>query len=239
VGEAAEHAAEVGRLVESSADLAPTIANLWIFNIARGRLDRAEEISADLFRIARELDDPQILLQAHHCAWPTRWLRGQFAEAATHVDAGLALYDEERHAHHRYIYLGHDPAVCGLNHGAIVRWVLGYPDSATRLADEAVTLARRLRHAPSLAQALVRGCETRAVRGDFAAVIVAATEALELSEERGLPQAKAEALIFLGWALTRCGETIGHRTQSRKRVAQALSRVRQAPDRRFAVKHPR
>ena len=30
-----------------------------------------------------------------------------------------------------------------------------------------------------------------------------------------------------------------HRTQSRARVTQALGRVRQAPERRFAVTHPR
>ena len=30
-----------------------------------------------------------------------------------------------------------------------------------------------------------------------------------------------------------------HRTQSRKRVTQALSRVRQAANQRFAVRHPR
>jgi predicted ATPase len=59
VGEVVERAAEIGRQLESSPDLAPAVANLWIFNVTRGRLDRAEEISADVMRIARELDDPR------------------------------------------------------------------------------------------------------------------------------------------------------------------------------------
>jgi len=52
--------------LENSPDIAPAIANLWLFNLSRGRIDRAEEISADLFRMARALDDNDILLQAHH-----------------------------------------------------------------------------------------------------------------------------------------------------------------------------
>jgi class 3 adenylate cyclase len=87
VGDAVERAAEIGRRLESSADLAPTIANLWRVNLGQGRLDRADEISTDLFRIARELDDPEIMLQAHHTAWPARWVRGLLAEASEHAKA--------------------------------------------------------------------------------------------------------------------------------------------------------
>jgi tetratricopeptide (TPR) repeat protein len=185
VGEAVERAAEVGGRLESSADLAPSIANLWLFSYYRGRLDRADEICSDLFRIARELDDPEIMLQAHHAAWPTRWVRGRLAEASEHVNAGLTLYDEERHAHHRHVYLGHDPAACALGVGASVQWALGYPLRAMRREGEAVTLARRLRHAPSLAQALRAVCQSQVARGDGSAVIAAATELLGLSEEHG------------------------------------------------------
>jgi predicted ATPase len=78
VGHAVERAAEVARRLESSAGLAPSIANLWHFNVARGRLDRADEISSDLYRMAHELHDPEIMLQAHHASWPTRWLRGRW-----------------------------------------------------------------------------------------------------------------------------------------------------------------
>ena len=75
VGKAAESAAAVGRRLKSSADIAPSIANLWLYQFSRLRLDLAEEISADLFRIAGELDDPEIRLQACHCAWQTAYLR--------------------------------------------------------------------------------------------------------------------------------------------------------------------
>ena len=70
-GEVFERAGAVARRLELSADLAPPLIGMWLFHLARGQFDRAEGISGELFRIARGLDDPEILLQAHHAAWPT------------------------------------------------------------------------------------------------------------------------------------------------------------------------
>src|SRR6516162_5021229 len=112
IGDAVERASEIGRRLEASADIAPSIANLAAFNVHRCRLDQAEEASADLFRIAGDLEDPEIMLQAHHCVWPVQWHRGRFSRAVEHADAGLGLYEEGRSAYHRQVYFGHDPAVC-------------------------------------------------------------------------------------------------------------------------------
>jgi predicted ATPase len=219
VGEMIEHAGEVARGLKSSAELAPSLANLWSFNIARGRYDRAEENSRDLFRIARELDDPEILLQAHHTAQGNLVLRGEFAAASGHIDAALLLYDAERHAHHRYVYLGHDPGVCMLALSAMMQSMLGYPSAAVRREGEALIAGRGLGHAPSLAQALWLVCESQTARGDAPVVLDTATELLELSDEHGLLQLRSFALIFLGWALARSGET----SEGIARLAEGLS----------------
>jgi len=207
VGGVVERAASVGRRLEPSAaaEFAPTIAHLWRLNFGRGQIDEADEISADLFRIAGELPDPDIMLQAHHTAWPARWVRGFLMEASEHTNAGLKLYDEERHAHHRYVYFGHDPAVCAFAVDAVVQWALGYPVRALCREKEAITLARKLGDQSSLVHALWLACESRAARGDALAVIDTARELLSLSEEHDHAQPRAYALIFLGWALVRSG----------------------------------
>jgi len=206
VGEVVERAAEIGRRLESSSELAPAIANLWIFNTARGRFDRAAEISDDLFRMARELGDDDILLQAHHCAWATRFFQGRIKEAADHVAAGAALYDAERHAHHRHLYLGHDPRVCSMNFGASVNFALGYPERSKQLVGDGIAFARELAHAPSLANALWRACEVFVMRGDVKAARATAIELVELTDVHGLPQPRAHACSYLGWALARSGD---------------------------------
>jgi class 3 adenylate cyclase/predicted ATPase len=205
-GEVVERAAEIGRRLASSADHAPAIANLCLVNLVRGRLDRAAEIAVDLSRIAQELGDPEVMLQAHHCSWFTNWDLGRFAEAREHTKAGAALYDEVRHAHHRRVYLGHDPGVCMLNFSACLETVLGYAVRGYRLAEESVVLARRLGHVPSLANALWHVCEPAVFRGDPASVILNAQELLSFTDAHGLSMHRAHAEILLGWGLSHLGE---------------------------------
>jgi len=201
VGAVFERAEEVARQLESSVDLAPPLAGLWLFHFNRGRFNRAEEIGDELFNVARNLDNRDILLQAHHAAWAIGLFRGRFTDARTHVDAGLALYDEAEHAGHRFLYLGHDPAVCALSMGALLWWLLGYPNQGMRLEHDAITLARRLQHAPSLANALQYVGFAQIARGDTAAATATASELLALSGEYGLQQTRGLALTCLGWSM--------------------------------------
>jgi hypothetical protein len=69
------------------------------------------------------------------------------------------------------------------------------------LERDAIDLARRLQHAPSLAHALWLVCQARVARNDLAAVMNAANELLTLSEEHGLTLTRAFALAYLGWAI--------------------------------------
>ena len=207
VREVFERAGAVARRLQVSADLAPPLVGLWLYHVAKGQFDRADGISDKLFRVAGELKDPEILLQAHHAAWPTCFLRGRFSIAAGHIASAMALYDETRHAQHRYLYLGHDPAVCALAIGTVVQSVLGRGDEVLRMERSALQLARRLRHAPSLAHTLWFVGEAQVARGDVACGAAIADELLALCEEHKLPQPRATALMFKGWALAQWGET--------------------------------
>jgi predicted ATPase len=58
VGTAFERAERLARERESSTDLAPPLAGLWLFHLARGQFSRAEEITKELFNVAHTLHDP-------------------------------------------------------------------------------------------------------------------------------------------------------------------------------------
>ena len=218
VGVVFERAEDLARRLESSVELAPPLAGLWLFHTARGQFSRAHVITNELFNVARTLDDPDILLQAHHCAWPIQWFRGEISDANAHADAGLNLYDESRHARHRFLYLGHDPAVCALSIKAILQWVLGHPTQGLRLESEAIDSARRLQHVPSLVHALWFVCQARVARNDATAVMNTATELLALSEEHGLIQTRAIASVYLGWAVGQTKDL----TQGVRRLEEGL-----------------
>jgi class 3 adenylate cyclase/tetratricopeptide (TPR) repeat protein len=209
VGEVLERATNVARQLEASRDLAPPLTSLWLFRYARGELKQSDEISDELFRIARKLDDPELILQAHHAAAPLRWVRGFHLEANRHFESCLALYDEDRDAQHRYRYMGHDPAVCAMTVLASVKWALGFPDKAARLEQKALVLARRLQHIPSLAHALSFNAHSQVLRRDFAAVAASAEELLPICQEYKLAQPGALGMIDLGWALVHLGDIRG------------------------------
>jgi class 3 adenylate cyclase/predicted ATPase len=224
VEEVFERATNVAQQLETSRDLAAPLTGLWIFRITRGELDQADQISEQIFRIADELNDPEIALQAHHATFPMRWMRGLPSEASKHIDDCIALYDEKRHAHHRYHYMGHDPAVCAMTVGACVKWTLGYPTKALELECNALDLARRIHHAPSLAHALFFNAESQLLRRDSAAVAATARELFALSEEYKLAQPGAIARIALGWALVHLGAITEGFARLREGLAQ-LSRM--------------
>jgi class 3 adenylate cyclase/predicted ATPase len=240
VGTAFERAREVARKLESSVDLAPPLVGLWLFHIGRGQLVRAEEISHELFKIARDCNDDDILLQAHHTAWPTGWIRGKLADAVAHIDAGMDLYDEVRYARHRFVYMGHDPAVCALSVGATVHWALGQAGRGMRLERDARKLAQRLQHPPSLALGLSFVGEAQVARRDVAAAMATAQELLVLCDEHRLPQPRATALMFFGWALAHRGDVaegihhlkeglgIWHRLGARVYLARAICLLAEA-----------
>jgi predicted ATPase len=201
-----ERAAVVAKEFGNSVELAPPLLGLWLYHTSLGQLERAEGIGVDLFEIARNSDSPDVLLQAYHAAFPIPWLRGALAEANTYIEALLALYDETKHDQHRYIYLGHDPAVCALSIGATLQTLLGYPDRAARLEDRVLALARRLRHPPSLAHALSFACEAQWTRRDRAALAATAGELVVLCEDQTLPSFRAAAAMFNGWVMVHSGK---------------------------------
>jgi predicted ATPase len=232
-GEAADRAVELARRLESSADLARSLGILWNFNLHRGPFERASELAVGLEKIARELDDPEILIEAHHAAWTTDWLRCRLAEGRAHIDAGMALCDADPQAHHRYLYIGHDPAACAFSVDAHFQMLLGYPERAKRCEARAIELARRREHVPSLAQALGQVCEAQVLRRDVPSVIATAKELLELSEEYGIVHQRHNALVFRGWALAQSGaamdgvallqEALEFRSRSGARLAETRS----------------
>ena len=160
-----DRALQLARAMDSSADLVAPLIRLWLFHNTRGEFAKARESIRELFRVAHTLNDPNLLLLAHHAAWPTPMLCGDFSDAYKHVEEGLALYDERQHRHDAFPSLGHDPAVCAHALGAIIAWVLGQPERAAQHADSAMQLARRLEHAPTLAHALWFVCTYHALPG--------------------------------------------------------------------------
>ena len=131
------------------------VFGLWQSANGAGRIRDCRRLSERLLQLTAGREDDGLHLQAHHTAWGTSMFAGDPVAAREHSETGRRLYDPERHRSHRLLYGGHDPGVCAGSIGAVVHWLLGYPEKALAIGGEALALAERIAHPFSLELALL------------------------------------------------------------------------------------
>jgi class 3 adenylate cyclase/predicted ATPase len=132
----------------------PVLWGLWFLAMNSSNISRACDLADKLLGVARERDDESLLLEAHHCQWPSRLLIGDISSAVNHSDYGRKLYRAGAHHSLTFIYGGHDPGVCAHNFKSLAVYLTGYPDLAKKVAYEGLQLAQKLGHSGSIAEAL-------------------------------------------------------------------------------------
>ena len=138
----------------------------WYFNLLRMRFSTARDLSFELLELAKREQDKELLLQAHHAAWPILLCRGELLLCREHAEQGLALYNREEHRSHALRYGGHDPGACSHFHLAMALWLLGYPDQAVAMARDGVRLAHELAQPFSLVLAVSHASYLHQCRGE-------------------------------------------------------------------------
>jgi class 3 adenylate cyclase/predicted ATPase len=174
---------------------------VWQSTMVSGGVTAASPLSERLLRLAEREGDDELRLQAHHSGWSTLAYVGDPAKAREHADAGRRLYDQEKHASHRFVYGGHDPGACAGWVGAQAEWLLGYPEKALASITESLALSERIAHPFTLSVALSvssvvylnRREPERALRQLEAAEVLAAEQRLSLIFETGMLRGAALA----------------------------------------------
>jgi predicted ATPase len=184
----------------------PVLWGLWRFYNNRGEYQRARALGERLLRLAQQVHDAALLLEAHHALWTTLFYSGELASGRAHVEQGRALYDPQQHHAHVLLYGGHDPGVCCLFHGACVLWLLGYPEQALQSMHEALTLGQELAHPHSLAIALYFAAHLHQLRREGQAAQERAELEIALAGEQGSALELARGTILRGWALAWQGQ---------------------------------
>jgi hypothetical protein len=90
---------------------------LCAFHILRAELQTARELGEQLLRLAQSVQDPGLLLAAHHSLGIPLLLLGESTCAREHLEQGIALHDPRQHRFHAFLY-GQDPGVTCRSHAA-------------------------------------------------------------------------------------------------------------------------
>jgi predicted ATPase len=182
----------------------------------RGRYHRSEAL---LERILR-LGVTDLAVEVHELLACSTFHQGAAARAVGYAERGLALYDED--GDHTYLAaFGEHPAVCCHYWAALALWFLGRPDRALDHGERAQALAAS--HPYSLASAEVQLAYLHQYRGEAAATLRWATQALATATEHGFPIRAAQAAVLGGWALAVTGADAAGVEQLRAGLAGYLA----------------
>jgi predicted ATPase len=179
---------------------------LWYFNHLRIKFKTARDIAYELHELARREQDEELLLQAHHAAWPVLLCGGELLRSREHAEQGLVLYNPMEHRSHALRYGGHDPGVCCRYHEAVALWLLGCPDQAMAMAQDAVRLATELAQPFSLAMALGHVSFLHQFRGEARLAQEQAEATTARSAEQAFFLYRTTGIIIRGWAVAVQGD---------------------------------
>jgi predicted ATPase len=179
---------------------------LYYHSMTSGRLSEAAAHADELLGLAERLGADDLVLEGHHAKWTTSLWRGNLADADEHSQKGISRYDCARHHALAFTFSGHDPGVCAHGVRALTMALLGFPEQAMKLAAEAVTLARRLSHPYSLANAMWASVQVLQVGRQGQSCRDLSSELLEVSQEHDFPMYRGGGMFFSGWATADGGE---------------------------------
>jgi predicted ATPase len=191
----------------------------WQMYNRRGDAQTMRALGEQLLSLAQRLEDPDLLLEAHHALWTSLFSDGELAAARMHQEQGRQLYDPQRHRAHAALYSGHDPGVCGRYRAAPTLWLLGYPDQAVVSSQAALSLAQQLAHPLSLAIALFWAAILHHLRREAFLTQAHAEAAMTLATDQEFPQQVVEATPLRGWALAMSG----HGEEGIAQIVQGLA----------------
>lgn len=199
-------ARELCQQLGETRQLFTVLRGLWVVYAVRGKsLQTARELGEQLLTLAENVQDPGLLLEAHHALGQTFFLLGEFTRAREHCEQGIALYDPQQHHAHVFLY-GSDPGVACLFWAASTLWFLGYPDQALQRSHEVLTLAQQLSHPLDLVYGFQSVASLHQFRREGPAAQAQAEKTMMLSTEQGLPFWLAFGTFVRGWALAVQGQ---------------------------------
>jgi predicted ATPase len=166
--------------------------------------DAFRESTAHFLTLAEKQRATVPLMIGHRLVANSLMLTGDIAEARTHYDRALALYNpiEHRGLATRF---GQDVGVSARSFRSNGLWMLGYPEAALADTDEALKNAREIGQAATLMFALQVTLITLLLCGNYAIANANIDELVAVADEKGTLYWKAEGMLMRGCLFAKTG----------------------------------
>jgi predicted ATPase len=179
----------------------------WLYCVGSGNHRRARAIAERGRNLAmRHQGDRLMRLGAHNAMGVSLLFGGEFAAAQKELQRVLALYDPERD---RSMQTFANLFAAGSAYLAWALWILGYPERAARMQDQASDYAAELNHPLTIGFVHINGGHLEQFCGNVAAVLAHTKALTGLMMEHGVPMPTWRGMtnILEGWATALSGST--------------------------------
>ncbi len=228
VEHAYERGLELAKKIGTDEQVYTVTWGAWLFRQQRGQMDVATSLAGNLLKLSSHSQDSGAQLQANHAAWTTALRVGNFSECCQYAELGTRLYKTDLHRDMAFVYGGHDTGVCALQHAAISRWCLGYPEKAAQYKNRLLKHIEHIDHPFSSALACHFAAMVNICMGEFEETGKLAKDTLATCDRYGVaPQYRNSGLVFLGWAQYAAGNI----DEGLQAMRDGLDRHRKAPAR--------
>jgi predicted ATPase/DNA-binding winged helix-turn-helix (wHTH) protein len=225
-----ENYTQAGKLCEQLGETTQLFPVLWTLSRIRnwrGQLPAARQLAEQLLSLARREQDSLRLLEAHHTLWAILLDIGELASTKDNAEQGFMLYDRVRHGQLGSVYGGHDAGVCSRIHAAKAVWLLGYPDQALQIIEDALIMATELSHPYSLWLALMAAIWIHHQRGDRQAAQDRVENLRVLATEQAHRRWIRTATFLQGWLMVERGQWERGIAQMRQGESELVIEARQ------------
>jgi tetratricopeptide (TPR) repeat protein len=218
VGRTIARARELAEQIDRPEHLVSLLRAQWAYHLIRSEPKQALSIAEQMEKIGAAQNDVAARLQGRRAKGVTCFYLGEFVAARSLLEQCHGLGDPAHRAGAGIT----DPYATMLAHLAFTLAYLGYIDQARSRLNEAMSEARRLRHAQTLADVLIQAIGVGWVTCS-PDVQLYAEKLLALSTEQGFPLSLSWALAGRGWSLT----TLGQAEEGLTLLTRALASLRE------------
>jgi DNA-binding winged helix-turn-helix (wHTH) protein/predicted ATPase len=220
VGAVYRRARELCQHVGETPQLFPVLWGLWSFYVVRAELQTARELGEQCLRLARKVQDPALLVEAHYALEATLAHLGEGRHALEHFEQVITLYNPHQHRSLAFRYGGLDPKMAGRAYaGTWLLWFLGYPEQALTQIQEALALAQELDHPFILVWAFIESAALHQHRREWQLAQEQAETIMRFASEHGFVHELAVGTNLRGWALAEQGQVEEGIAQMRQSLA--------------------
>jgi class 3 adenylate cyclase/tetratricopeptide (TPR) repeat protein len=220
VGETIARARALAERIDRPEYLVPLITAQWVFHLFRSEHKLALSLAERIEKIGEARNDVAVRLHGRRTIGWTRCHLGEFVAARALLEQCHGLADPVNSAVGVSVVAPYASLLAQL---AMTLMHLGYIDQARSRVNEALSEARRLRHAQTLAEILAYAFDIERFTFTRSVEMTRHTEELiTLSTEHGFPVYLAWATIYRGVSLM----ALGQAEEGLSLLAQAVAAVR-------------